>query len=102
MPERLAATSTPVSFSGVTALRRYWRWLGSGLRLTIGGRVVFRAVIVVGSGTVFLDPITNGDQGGNEGGVVLGGIIFMLVAVVAADAAFRALRLGVRRISQHG
>jgi len=78
-------------------LLRYWQMLGGAFGLTLGGRLAFTIVGVVGLIGVVLDPLTNGAQGSNEGGVLFGFVVFVLVVVVAADATFRLLRSGAAR-----
>jgi hypothetical protein len=86
---------------------RYWRWLGDKLKLTLGGRIVFTFVAFVLGGLGAVAVIANGvagivHHGDREGGaplVVLGiWIGALLLAVIAADAVFRATRRGIRHL----
>ena len=86
---------------------RYWRWVRDKLKLTLGGRIAFTFVAFVLGGLGAVAVIANGvagvvHHGDQEGGaplVVLGiSIGVLLLVVIAADAAFRAMRRGIRHL----
>jgi hypothetical protein len=76
----------------------YWRWLRTGLNLTVGGRVAFTVVALIGLAAVVGDATTGGTDGPNAGGVLLVFVFMALVVVVAADGVFRLARLGLRSL----
>lgn len=77
-------------------VRRYWTWLGTSLRLTLGGRVLFTVVAALGLIGVVGDDTTGGVDGPNEA-AVLGVYVFLtLLIVVAADSVFRLIRSATR------
>ena len=79
-------------------LQRYWAWLGTTLELTVGGRIAFTAVALLGAAGVVGDVLTN-ENGDLVAGVLLVFVGLALGVVVALDAAFRGLRNIARRSS---
>jgi hypothetical protein len=79
-------------------VRRYWTWLGTALRLTLGGRVLFTVVAALGLIGVVGDDTTGGVDGPNEA-AVLGVYVFLtLLIVVAADVVVRLIRSAARTL----
>jgi hypothetical protein len=79
-------------------VRRYWTWLGTALRLTLGGRVLFTVVAALGLIGVVGDDTTGGVDGPNEA-AVLGVYVFLtLLIVAAADVVVRLIRSAARTL----
>lgn len=75
----------------------YWAWLGSSLQLTLGGRLVFSVVALLGLIAVVGDETTGGVDGPNAAAALGFYVLVTLLAIVAADAAFRLGRSATQR-----
>lgn len=80
-------------------LRNYSRWLVETLGLTLGGRIAFTALAVVGLVGVVGDAVFGGQSGDQAGGVLLVFVGLVLGIVVGLDAAYRELRGIARRFA---
>ena len=79
--------------------RNYWRWLGEKLGLTLGGRIAFTVLAVIGLAGVVGDAVFSGKSGDQAGGVLLVFVGLALAIVVGLDAAYRELRGIARRFA---
>lgn len=78
---------------------RYWTWLGTGLHLTVGGRVLFILVAVLGLLGVIGDDTTGGVDGPNAAAALGFYVLLTLLVVLGADWAFRFIRSAARRLA---
>jgi hypothetical protein len=75
----------------VQKARNYWRWLGDTLGLTVGGRIAFTSIAVVGLASVVADAEFGGMHGDQAGGVLFLLVGLALAIVVGLDALYRKL-----------
>jgi hypothetical protein len=71
--------------------RNYWRRLGEGLGLTVGGRIAFTSIAVVGLASVVADAVFGGTHGDQAGGALFVLVGLVLAIVVGLDALYRRL-----------
>jgi hypothetical protein len=83
----------------VPRAQNYWRWLDETLGLTLGGRIAFTALAVIGLPGVVGDAVFRGESGDQAGGVLLVFVALALAIVVGLDAAYRELRGIARRFA---
>jgi hypothetical protein len=83
----------------LTVLENYWRSLRETLGLTLGGRIAFTTLAVVGLAGVVGDAVFGGTHGDQAGGALFVFVGLVLAIVVGLDAAYRRLAGIARRLT---